>query len=97
MTAWVVRGGRRGEYEEIFMSEGIAAIHFGLHQSVLNFDSRESLRTQLIHDGRTGRAANQLWNFAYEMAKRRFGCSTPQASSRNDCSGASLRWLRISA
>ena len=67
MTAWVVRGGRRGEYEEIFMSEGIAAIHFGLHQSVLNFDSRESLRTQLIHYGRTGRAANQLWNFAYEI------------------------------
>ena len=67
MTACVVRGAGRGEYEEIFMSEGIAAIHFGLHQSVENFESRESLRAHLIQEGRTGRAANQLWNFVHKI------------------------------
>ena len=63
MTAWVVRGGRRGEFEENFMSEGIVAIHFGLHQSVADFGSRELLRENM--DKRS--AADQLWRFAHEI------------------------------
>ena len=67
MTAWVVRAGRRGEYEETFISGGLAAISFGLRQSIFDFGSRESLRARLMQEGRTGRAASQLWNFAYEI------------------------------
>ena len=67
MTAWVVRAGRRGEFEETFISGGLVAIGFGLWQSIFDFGSRESLRAHLIQEGRTGRAASQLWNFAHEI------------------------------
>ena len=67
MTVWVVRGGRRGEFEETFLSEGLVGIGFGLHQSVTEFDSPDVLREHLIQDGRTGRAANQLWTFVHEI------------------------------
>lgn len=61
MTAWVVRAGGRGEWEETFLSEGLAGIHFGLLRSVTSFGSRELLREQA--EGR--KAADQLWNFVY--------------------------------
>ena len=60
MTAWVVRAGSRGEYEELAMSEGVAAIDFGAGQSIVEFDSRESLREHMM----ARNAADQLWNFA---------------------------------
>ena len=60
MTAWVVRAGSRGEYEELAMSEGVAAIDFGAGRSIVEFDSRESLREHMT----TRNAADQLWNFA---------------------------------
>ena len=65
MTVWVVRGGRRGEFEEAFLSNGLVGIHFGLHQSVLDFENRESLREFLIPRGRS--AADQLWRFSTEI------------------------------
>ena len=61
MTAWVVRAGSRGEYEELAMSEDVAAIDFGAGQSIVEFDSRESLREHMT----SRNAADQLWNFAY--------------------------------
>ena len=63
MTVWVVRAGGRGEWEELFMSEGIAAIHFGLRKSVADFDSRESLRGHMLASGSSRSGADQLWNF----------------------------------
>ena len=68
MTAWVVRAGGRGEYEELALSEGIAAIGFGLHQSVADFDSRESLRDHMISIGRKLSDADQLWRFSHEIS-----------------------------
>ena len=65
MTVWVVRGGRRGEFEETFLSEGLVGIHFGLQQSVLDFENRESLREFLVPRGRS--AADQLWRFSTEI------------------------------
>ena len=67
MTAWVVRGGSRGEWEETFISENIAAIHFGLTRSITDFTSRELLREHVIADGGGRKAADQLWNFAHEI------------------------------
>ena len=67
MTVWVVRAGGRGEWEELFTSEGIAAIHFGLRQSVANFDSRESLRAHIIENGGSRSGADQLWRFSHEI------------------------------
>ena len=67
MTVWVVRAGGRGEWEELFTSEGIAAIHFGLRQSVANFDSRESLRAHMIENGGSRSGADQLWRFSHEI------------------------------
>ena len=65
MPVWVVRGGRRGEFEETFLSEGLVGIHFGLQQSVLDFENRESLREFLVPRGRS--AADQLWRFSTEI------------------------------
>lgn len=61
MTAWVVRGGSRGEHEEIFMSEGVAAISFGMATSVAEFASRESLREYAERRS----AADNLWRFVH--------------------------------
>ena len=61
MTAWVVRAGGRGEWEEIFLSDGLAGVHFGLWRSVTSFGSRELLREHA--EGR--KAADQLWNFVH--------------------------------
>ena len=63
MTAWVVRGGGRGEYEEVFMSENVVAIDYGVIASVAEFSSRDSLREQLSSRS----AADQLWRFAREI------------------------------
>ena len=63
MTAWVVRGGGRGEYEELFMAEGLVAVDYGVVTSVPQFRNRDSLREQL-----TSRStADQLWRFANEI------------------------------
>lgn len=61
MTAWVVRAGSRGEYEELAMSEGVVAIDFGAGKSLAEFDSRESLREQ----AESRNAADQMWSFAH--------------------------------
>ena len=65
MTAWVVRGGSRGEWEEIFLSSGRVGVDFGRHQSVAEFGSRESLREDVIVGGEGRNAADQLWNFSH--------------------------------
>ena len=67
MTVWVVRAGGRGEWEELFTSEEIAAIDFGLRQSVADFDSRESLRAHVIESGGSRSGADQLWRFSSEI------------------------------
>ena len=63
MPVWVVRGGRRGEFEEIFMSESVVAIDFGVAASVGDFDTREDLRK---HTAKRS-DADQLWRFAHEI------------------------------
>ena len=63
MNVWVVRGGSDGEHEETFMSEGIAAIGFGLTKSIAEFDCRDSLREYMS----SRNAADQLWRFADTM------------------------------
>lgn len=63
MTVWVVRGGSRGEHEETFMSEGIAAIGFGMGKSVAHFASRESLREY----AESRSAADSLWRFVHDI------------------------------
>jgi restriction system protein len=67
MTVWVVRAGSRGEYEELAMSQGIAAVHFGLRQNVAEFNGRESLREEVMAGGEGRSAADQLWNFVHEI------------------------------
>ena len=63
MAVWVVRGGRQGEFEEMFMTEGVVAVGFGLEESIARFASRDDLRNYL---GKMG-AADKLWRFAYTM------------------------------
>ena len=63
MAVWVVRGGRRGEHEETFMSEGVVAIRFGLERSIAEFATREDLRNYM---GKMS-GADQLWRFARTM------------------------------
>ena len=68
MTAWVVRGGGRGEWEEIFLSGGIVGVDFGRRQSVAEFGDRESLREDVMVDGEGRNAADQLWNFYHGIS-----------------------------
>ena len=64
MAVWVVRSGREGEYEELCLSQSLAAIDFDLGQSVADFGSREALREH----ARGMRAADQLWNFMHVIS-----------------------------
>ena len=63
MTVWVVRAGQQGEFEQFALDNGIVGILFGLHQSVLEYSDRNSLRIALEKDT----DANQLWRFAHEL------------------------------
>ena len=63
MTVWVVRAGRMGEYEETFLSQGLAGIDFGVGYSAGGFNSRESLREHMP----TRNSADQVWNFIHEI------------------------------
>ena len=67
MTAWVVRGGGGGEWEETFLSGGMVAVDFGQWRSVAEHGSRESLREDVMIRGATRNAADQLWNFSHEI------------------------------
>ncbi len=74
MTVWVVRAGRRGEWEEFALGQGMASIDFDLRTSVTEFANRDALRDHLINDNyREGNtraatsAARQLWMFAREI------------------------------
>ena len=67
MTAWVVRGGGGGEWEEDFLSGGMVAVDFGQRRSVSEHGSRESLREDVMAGGATRNAADQLWNFSQEI------------------------------
>lgn len=64
MTAWVVRGGSRGEYEETFVSEGVVAINFGVATSIAGFASRQLLRE---HYTVSGNVVGNLWRFTREI------------------------------
>ena len=63
MTVWVVRGGKDGGFEEEFIRQNLAGIDYGLRQSALGFDSRESLG----HFTPDRHAASQIWNFTHEI------------------------------
>lgn len=64
MAVWVVRGGRQGEHEETFMTEGVVAIGFGMEESIAKFDSRDDLRSYT----RKRSDADQLWRLAHEIS-----------------------------
>ena len=63
MTVWVVRAGQHGEFEQFALNNGVVGILFGLHQNVLEYSDRNSLRSVLEKDT----DANQLWRFAHEL------------------------------
>ncbi len=70
MTAWVVRAGTRGEWEETALSEGLAGIAFHVRRHISNFSTRDELRQTIIDEfgetpARASSFASQLWNFAY--------------------------------
>ena len=65
MTAWVVRGGSRGEWEEIFLSDSRVGVGLDIHRSVAEFRSRESLREGVMAGGVGRSSADQLWNFSH--------------------------------
>lgn len=72
MTVWVVRAGRRGEYEETFLSQSLVGIRFDLGRSGAGFESRESLREYMrarsaADERRTSNRASQVWNFIRAM------------------------------
>lgn len=74
MTVWVVRAGRRGEYEETFLSQSLAGARFPLEQSGAEFKSRESLREHMMSrtyadEMRIRNWASQAWNFIHEIRK----------------------------
>ena len=52
-----------GEYEETFLSQGLAGIDFGVGYSAGGFNSRESLREHMP----TRNSADQVWNFIHEI------------------------------
>ena len=63
MTAWVIRAGRIGEYEDAFLEKNVVAIGFSLSQSIADFGDRDALRSHIpVRSG-----ADQLWRFAHEM------------------------------
>lgn len=67
MTVWVIRAGRKGEFEDYSLQEGIAIIGFGFRQSVADFESREQLRAEMGLINTTSNAPGQLWRFAKEV------------------------------
>ncbi len=72
MTVWVIRAGRRGEYEELFLSQSIAGARFALGQSGAEFKSRESLREHMMSrtsadEMKTRNWASQVWNFIHAI------------------------------
>ncbi len=72
VSAWVVRGGRQGKWEDAFFEHGLASIDFGLRHSVSDFGSQAELRDYLIDVSyrsyssvrQAAAAASQLWRFA---------------------------------
>lgn len=67
MTVWVIRAGRKGEFEEYSLQEGIAIISFGFRQSVADFESREHLRAEMGLTSVASNAPGQLWRFGREV------------------------------
>lgn len=72
ISAWVIRGGREGQWEDAFIENGLASIDFGFRQSVSEFASQMELRDHLLKDAdarfssvrSAAAAASQLWRFA---------------------------------
>ena len=75
VSAWVVRGGREGKWENAFFERGLASIDFGLRQSVSDFGSQAELRDYLVEVSyrayssvrQAASAASQLWRFANDI------------------------------
>ena len=70
MTAWVVRAGNRGEWEEAALSEGLVGVAFHVRRRITDFAAREDLRDTIISEfgespARAGSFASQLWNLAH--------------------------------
>ena len=68
MTVWVIRAGRKGEFEDYALREGMAVINFGFRKSVADFDSREQLRDAIGADA-SSNTLGQLWRFATEVQR----------------------------
>lgn len=75
MTAWVVRAGRAGEFEEFALQQGIVSVGFSLARSISDFSDRDALRDHLRLESQyedssnqsIAKAVSQLWNFANEI------------------------------
>ena len=64
MSVWVIKGGRSGQHEDVFLAKGVVSIGFGLKQSIADFPDRDALRE---HTGRRS-GADQLWRFYQEVS-----------------------------
>ena len=77
MTAWVVRAGGAGEFEEFALRAGIVSIGFSLQKSVADFANRDELQDHLRRESSykdssaqsVGAAVSQLWQFANEIQR----------------------------
>ena len=63
MAVWTIKGGSRGEHEDAFLEKGVAALGYGLRQSIADFPDRDALRSRV--ENRTG--ADQMWRFYTEV------------------------------
>lgn len=64
MAVWVIKGGRDGEYEDVFLTKGVVSLGFGVKQSIADFADRDALRASA--ESRNG--ADQMWRFYQEIA-----------------------------
>ena len=64
MAVWVIKGGRAGEYEDVFLTKGVVSLGFGVKQSIADFADRDALRASA--ESRNG--ADQMWRFYQEIA-----------------------------
>ena len=67
MTVWVIRAGRKGEFEDYCLQQGIAVINFSFRQNLAGFESREQIRVEMGLDNAIHNAPGQLWRFANEV------------------------------
>ena len=65
MAVWLIRAGRRGEWEAASIDHGVTAVGLGARRGVAEFQTRDALRGELRELPQS--SADQLWRFAKEL------------------------------